>query len=65
MFRSYVLLGLVAATSSSGHSDAGLLVTMYSDAQCPCSAQFVSDVKHILDNAPFNSTQYKMVQFLK
>ena len=24
-------------------------VTMFSDAQCPCSAQFVSDVKHILD----------------
>ena len=23
-------------------------ISMYSDAQCPCSAQFVSDIKHIL-----------------
>lgn len=28
-------------------------ITMYSDAQCPCSAQFVSDIKHILDNEQF------------
>lgn len=30
-----------------------LIVTMYSDAQCPCSAQFVADVQHILDHPDF------------
>jgi hypothetical protein len=31
-----------------------LLISMYSDAQCPCSAQFVSDVVHIM--RAFNGT---------
>jgi hypothetical protein len=29
-------------------------ITMYSDAQCPCSAQFVSDAQHILDHPSFS-----------
>ena len=29
---------------------------MYSDAQCPCSAQFVSDVRHIMRHRAFNGS---------
>ena len=33
-----------------------LLISMYSDAQCPCSAQFVSDVRHIMRHRAFNGS---------
>ena len=68
MARFAVTLVLAVALLSSGsvikrvsvqgdHGQGqGVLVTMYSDAQCPCSAQFVSDIKHILDHHPFNAT---------
>eukprot|EP00040_Diaphanoeca_grandis_P014836 m.75368 g.75368 ORF g.75368 m.75368 type:complete len:284 (+) comp24779_c0_seq1:114-965(+) len=36
-----------------------LTMTMFSDAQCPCSAQFVSDVKHILDNPMFAQVDFE------
>ena len=45
-----------AAASASVSASAGsalLMATMYSDAQCPCSAQFVADMKHILDHPDF------------
>ena len=44
-----MLITLLFAASASTASDP-LMVTMYSDAQCPCSAQFVADVKHLLDH---------------
>ena len=45
----------VASTSAA-------TITMYSDAQCPCSAQFVSDVEAILNHPSFaNLTDF--VQF--
>ena len=34
-------------------SNTTLTVTMFSDAQCPCSAQFTSDIRHILDLPEF------------
>ena len=57
-----MLLALVVNSGSSSPTPA-LLLTMYSDAQCPCSAQFVSDVKHFLDNAPFNTSKYQLVSY--
>jgi hypothetical protein len=33
-------------------------VTMFSDAQCPCSAQFVADVKYLLDQPQFGAVDF-------
>lgn len=48
--QTALLFGLVLCVIPAG-SDADVptaTITMFSDAQCPCSAQFVSDVSHLL-----------------
>ncbi len=35
-------------------------IAMYSDAQCPCSAQFVSDIEHVLAQPSFATVDLKV-----
>jgi len=52
-----VLMGLasVGVGAKNAGSNSGVVVTHYSDAQCPCSARVPQDVKEaFLDNAGFS-----------
>ena len=50
-----VALSLLTSSAAADNlqENATILVEMYSDAQCPCSAQFQSDIKLLLDDPDF------------
>ena len=54
------LLASAAAVAAAADSNATIQVQMYSDAQCPCSAQFQSDIKDLLDDPEFASVDFNL-----
>lgn len=55
---------LLALASPQQHqreeANTTILVEMYSDAQCPCSAQFQSDIKLLLDDPEFLTVDFRL-----
>jgi hypothetical protein len=55
-----LLLSLAAPAAAAAAANSTILVEMYSDAQCPCSAQFTWDIKNLMDDPDFEAVDMRL-----
>jgi hypothetical protein len=59
----WVVVILWLVTASCLETQLPGTVTMFSDAQCPCSAQFVADIEHLLKSATLRNGNVDFHQY--